>query len=152
MDIERSLSIGELAKATGVKVVSIRYYEHIKIMPAPRRTEGNYRAYSQQHLHRLRFIRRCRDLGFTLDHVRDLLCLSAQDKQDCSEVDRITVVHLKEIERKLADLKRLATELRRIKNCCPGKRSIADCRILEALSPAPGMTPSPAPIRASSTK
>ena len=136
MNIERGLSIGELAKATGVKVVTIRYYEQIKIMPAPARTEGNYRRYGQQQLHRLQFIRRCRDLGFTLDHVRDLLCLSAQAKQDCSEIDRITVNHLKEIERKLADLGRLATELRRIKNRCPGKGPIANCRILEALSPA----------------
>jgi len=140
MDIERSLSIGELAKATGVKVVTIRYYEQIKIMPAPSRTEGNYRRYGQQQLHRLQFIRRCRDLGFTLDHVRDLLCLSAETDQDCSEVDRITVNHLKEIERKRADLGRLAAELRRIKDRCPGKGPIANCRILEALSPPPKRT------------
>jgi DNA-binding transcriptional MerR regulator len=136
MNIERSLSIGALAKATGVKVVTIRYYEQIKIMPAPARTEGNYRRYGQQHLHRLQFIRRCRDLGFTLDHVRDLLRLSAQAKQDCSEIDRITERHLDEIERKLADLGRLATELRRIKSRCPGRGPVANCRILEALSPA----------------
>jgi DNA-binding transcriptional MerR regulator len=136
MNIERSLSIGALAKATAVKVVTIRYYEQIKIMPAPARTQGNYRRYGQQHLHRLRFIRRCRDLGFTLDQVRDLLRLSTQANQDCSEIDRITESHLDEIERKLADLGRLATELRRIKNRCPGKGPVANCRILEALSPA----------------
>ena len=140
MNIERSLSIGELAKETGVKVVTIRYYEQIKIMPEPSRTEGNYRRYGQQQLDRLQFIRRCRDLGFTLDHVRDLLCLSAQGKRDCSEIDRITESHLDEIERKLADLGRLATELRRIKNRCPGKGPVANCRILEALSPAPKRT------------
>jgi DNA-binding transcriptional MerR regulator len=129
--------------------VTSRYYEQIKIMPAPRRTDGNYRTYEQPHLYRLRFIRRCRDLGFTLDHIRELLCLAAQAKQDCSAVDRITVNHLKEIERKRADLGRLAVELRRIKNRCPGKGPIANCRILEALSPAPRRTPGRADARPS---
>ena len=64
------LSIGNLAKATGTKVVTIRYYEQIGLLPVPARTEGNYRAYNDEHLRRLRFIRRCRDLGFTLDQVR----------------------------------------------------------------------------------
>jgi DNA-binding transcriptional MerR regulator len=60
-----------LSKATGVKVVTIRYYEHVKLMPEPARTEGNYRIYSRAHLHRLQFVRRCRDLGFTLDQLQD---------------------------------------------------------------------------------
>lgn len=143
MKIDGRLSIGELAKATGVKVVTIRYYEQIKIMPAPPRTEGNYRNYKQEHLHRLQFIRRCRALGFTLDQVRDLLCLSTQAKHKCSEVDRITANHLKEIERKVADLRRLAAELRRINNRCAGKGLVADCRILEALRPVRGGVGSP---------
>jgi DNA-binding transcriptional MerR regulator len=130
------LSIGELSRASGVKVVTIRYYEQIKLMPAPPRTEGNYRAYKREHLVRLRFIRRCRDLGFTLTQLRDLLHLSTQSTRECSGVDRITEIHLWETERKIADLKRLAGELRRIKNGCLGKGLIADCRILEALSPA----------------
>jgi len=135
MSFDGRLSIGELAKATGVKVVTIRYYEQIKVMPAPFRTEGNYRAYKQENLHRLRFIRRCRDLGFTLDQIRDLLGLSTQGKQDCSSIDRITAKHLKDIERKVSDLRRLAAELRRINRRCPGNGLIANCRILEALSP-----------------
>ena len=137
MNLDGRLSIGDLAKEAGVKVVTIRYYEQIKLMPAPPRTEGNYRAYKQEHLHQLRFIHRCRSFGFTLEQVRDLLHLSTQPKQKCSEVDRITVNHLKEIERKVADLRGLAAELRRIKRRCPGKSLIGNCRILEALSPAP---------------
>jgi len=136
MKLNGRLSIGELSKAAGVKVVTIRYYEQIKLMAAPPRTEGNYRAYNREHLYRLQFIRRCRDLGFTLDQLRDLLRLSAQAGQECARVDRITDNHLKEIERKIADLQRLAGELRRIKRRCSGKGIIADCRILEALSPA----------------
>jgi len=136
MKLNGQLSIGQLSKATGVKVVTIRYYEQIKLMPAPLRTEGNYRTYSREHLHRLQFIRRCRDRGFTLDQLRDLLNLSTQAGLKCAGVDRITDNHLREIEHKIADLQRLAGELRRIKNRCSGKGKIADCRILEALSPA----------------
>ena len=129
------LSIGDLAKATGAKVVTIRYYEQIGLLPAPSRTEGNYRAYDQAHMRQLRFIRRCRDLGFTLEQVRDLLGLSSQETQACAEVDRITAEHLMEIEEKILDLKRLAKELRRLSKCCQGDGLIADCRIIEALSP-----------------
>jgi DNA-binding transcriptional MerR regulator len=128
------LTIGQLSKTAGVKVVTIRYYEGLKLMPAPLRTQANYRLYDRQQLQRLRFIRRCRDLGFTLDQIGELLNLSTQSAKKCSRVDRITEEHLKEIESKVADLRRLAAELRRIKNLCPGKRLIADCRILEALS------------------
>jgi DNA-binding transcriptional MerR regulator len=131
------LSIGELGRATGVKVVTIRYYERVKLMPEPARTQGNYRAYKQDHLHRLQFIRRCRDLGFTLEQVRDLLRISTQSELECSGITRITAGHLKDIERKIEDLRRLAAELRRINKQCPGMRLIADCRILEALSPVP---------------
>jgi Cu(I)-responsive transcriptional regulator len=134
MSVDRRLSIGDLAKTTGTKVVTIRYYEQIGLMPEPARTGANYRAYSQEHLRRLRFIRRCRDLGFTLDQVRELLRLSLQQDQECSEVDRLTARHLVEIEDKIADLTRLAKELRRISRCCKGDRWIADCRIIEALS------------------
>jgi DNA-binding transcriptional MerR regulator len=137
MNFDGRLSIGALGKAAGVKVVTIRYYEQIKLMPAPSRTEGNYRAYKQEHLHQLRFIRRCRDLGFTLDQIRDLHGLSTQGKQECSGIDRITTKHLKDIERKVSDLRRLAAELRRINRRCPGNGLIANCRILEALSPTP---------------
>ena len=84
------ISIGDLAKGTGTKVVTVRYYEQIGLLPVPSRTEGNYRTYSNEHMRRLRFIRRCRDLGFTLDQIRDLLRLSSQKNEDCAEVDRIT--------------------------------------------------------------
>ena len=138
MNSNERFSIGELSKATGVKVVTIRYYEHVKLMPAPPRTEANYRIYRLEHLRQLQFVRRCRDLGFTLDQLRDLLLLSVQSRRRCSGIDRITKNHLKEIEAKIADLQRLASQLRRIKNGCPGKGRIADCRILAALSPFKG--------------
>ena len=126
--------IGALAKAADTKVVTIRYYERIGLLPSPPRKRGNYRVYGPEDERRLRFIRRCRALGFSIDQVRDLLDLSFQRDQTCADVDRITGEHLLEIERKISDLKRLAGELRRLSECCKGG-TIADCRILEALSP-----------------
>ncbi|MGH9612880.1 MAG: MerR family transcriptional regulator [Bryobacteraceae bacterium] len=128
--------IGALAMGTGTKVVTVRYYEQIGLLPVPSRTAGNYRTYSKEHMRRLRFIRRCRDFGFTLDQIRDLLRLSSQKDDECAAVDRITAQHLIEIEQKISDLKRLAKELRRLNNCCQGNGIIADCRIIEALSPS----------------
>lgn len=134
MDGHAGLSIGDLAKATGTKVVTIRYYEKAGLLPAPPRTAGNYRSYDARHRDRLRFIRRCRDLGFTLGQVRELLSLSAQSERDCAAIDRIALEHLAAVEKKLSDLRRLAGELRRISDCCQGGR-VAECRIIEALSP-----------------
>ncbi|MEQ8281693.1 MAG: helix-turn-helix domain-containing protein [Parvibaculum sp.] len=144
-------SIGELAKATGTKVVTIRYYEKIGLLPEPPRTRGNYRAYDARHRARLHFIRRCRDLGFTLEQVRELLDLSKKTDRDCAAVDRLALDHLAEIGRKIADLKRLEKELRRLSECCQGGR-IGDCRIIEALSGSQPVTSSrahehPAPSR-----
>lgn len=126
--------IGELAQTTGTKVVTIRYYESIGLLPDPPRTDGGYRLYEASHRDRLNFIRRCRDLGFSLDQVRALLDLSGQQQRDCAEVDQVAAEHLSEVEAKISDLKKLASELRRITKCCKGGR-IADCRIIEALSP-----------------
>ena len=140
MNSDKQFFIGQLSKATGVKVVTIRYYEQVKVMPSPPRTAGNYRMYGREHLERLHFVRRCRDLGFTLDQVRNLLRLSVQWRIRCSGIDQITENHLKQIEAKIADLRSLASQLRRIKNGCPGKGRIADCRILAALSPSAGET------------
>ena len=135
MPSTKPLTIGKLSRETGVKVVTIRYYEQIGLMPAAPRTEGNYRTYNLEHRRRLHFIRRCRDLGFTLEQVRDLLRLSSEKTQACAEVDRIAEQHRRTVEEKLADLTRLASELRRLSACCRSKGLIADCRIIEALSP-----------------
>lgn len=126
--------IGDLARESGVKIVTIRYYEHIGLMPRAARTTGNYRTYSQAARQRLQFIRRCRDLGFTIDQVRDLLRLSSEKMHACGEVDRIAAQHRRAVQERLDDLKRLLSELERISACCRGEGVIADCRIIEALS------------------
>ena len=97
------MKIGELASATATKVETVRYYEKIGLLPPPARTSANYRAYGTEHLARLSFIRRARDLGFTLEAVRELLTLSDDKAQSCEAVDGIARVHLDEIDRKIGD-------------------------------------------------
>ena len=128
------MKIGDLARATGTKVETIRFYEAEGLIPPPARSSGNYRIYEQAHLARLSFIRRARDLGFTLDQVRTLLRLADDRDAPCAEVDAITTAHVTEIDRKLTDLQALRGELVRRLDSCAGS-TIADCRIIEALSP-----------------
>lgn len=132
--MEGKLNIGELAKETGVKIVTIRYYEQIGVWSAPARTDGNYRTYGQEHVRMLRFIRRCRDLGFATVQIQDLLRLSSEQHESCADVCAIAGHHLESVEKKLADLRRLASELRRISASCNGSGLMAECRIIESLS------------------
>ena len=105
----------------------------IGLLPAVR-TSGNYRRYARPHLERLSFIRRGRDLGISLEEVRELLRLSDDRSQSCAEVDRIARLHLTEIERKVADLGALRRELKQLIDQC-GHGTIDECRIIEALAP-----------------
>ena len=131
---DNRLTIGDLAKATDTKVETIRYYERIGLLPSPARTRGNYRSYTSEHLSRLSFIRRARDLGFSLSQVRELLNLSDQRDRSCEAVDVIARDHLAEVDRKIADLAALRRELDSTISQC-SHRTVADCRIIEALSP-----------------
>ena len=128
------LAIGDLGKRTGTKVETIRYYERIGLLPEPGRTEGNYRSYDNGHLGRLSFIRRARDLGFSLDQVRELLGLADQRDRSCEAVDVIAGQHLAEVERKLADLSALRDELADLIGRCH-RGTVAECRIIETLAP-----------------
>ncbi len=130
-------SIGALAEAAETKVETVRYYERIGLLPEPGRTRGNYRAYSDDHRTRLTFIRRARELGFALDQVKALLDLADQKENDCRAVDAIAGEHLAAIDRKIADLQALRRELRDLVGQCQ-QGTIADCRIIAALSPRTG--------------
>lgn len=129
------LSIGDLARQTGAKVETVRYYERIGLLPAPERTDSNYRSYDKAHLGRLSFIRRARDLGFSLDQVRELLGLADQRDRSCEAVDAIARQHLVEVQRKIADLSALHDELADLIGRCR-HGTVADCRIIETLAPA----------------
>jgi len=131
---QRPLTIGALAKATGTNIETIRYYERIGLLPAAARTGGNYRAYGRQHLARLSFVRRARDLGFSIAMVRELLHLADDNGEDCAAVGAIASAHLADVERKISDLTALRSELLRLLAQCR-RGSIAECRIIETLSP-----------------
>ena len=128
------MKIGELASATATKVETVRYYEKIGLLALPARTSANYRAYGNEHLARLSFIRRARDLGFTLEAVRELLTLSDDKARSCEAVDSIARVHLADIERKISDLAALRTELDRVIGSCR-RGTVGDCKIIETLGP-----------------
>jgi len=125
--------IGELAKRADTKVQTIRYYEDIGVMPKAIRAANNRRLYDETHLERLTFVRHSRELGFSLDDIRNLLELSDQPDRPCEEVDAIARAHLDSVESKIASLQVLQDELRRMINHCSGG-DVSDCRIIEVLA------------------
>jgi len=132
----QKLSIGILARETGVKVNTVRFYEDAGIMPLPERTASGRRTYSSEDVRRLRFVRRARALGFSLDEVRSLLELSGEPDRDCAAVNGIAQEHLRTVEDKIEGLLALRDELTRIGGLCAGGR-VAGCRVLEVLASAP---------------
>lgn len=124
--------IGVLSKKSAVKIETIRYYEKIGVMPAPARSEGGYRLYAPEHLKRLSFIRRGRELGFSLNELRALLRLVDGHAYACSEVRALTLDHVADIRRKIADLRRLERVMTSIASKCSGRKT-PDCPIIDAL-------------------
>ena len=135
VNVMDELTIGEVAQLVGVHTSTLRYYERIGLLPEPGRTRSNYRSYSEVHLGRLSFIRRARDLGFPIEHVRELLGLADDRSRPCEAVDALAREHLAQVERKIADLAALRRELDGLIGQCR-RGTIAECRIIEALSPA----------------
>lgn len=131
-----TFSIGQLARRTGTKAETIRYYEKIGLLQAPSRSHGNYRCYDGADQRRLGFVRRARELGFPIEQVRGLLAFSEQREHACRSVDEVVRLHIDDIARRIRDLQALQDELQRMIGNCPGGR-MADCRVLDALQPAP---------------
>lgn len=129
----RAFPIGTLSAETGVNIETIRYYEKIGLIPAPPRTEGRQRVYDGAHLKRLTFIRRSRELGFSLDEIRALLGLVRGGDLSCAEVKTMTEQHVADIRRKVKDLKKLERVLTELTAKCRGN-TVPDCPILDALS------------------
>ena len=127
-----SLGIGSLSKQTGCNIETIRYYEREGLIPEPPRSEGGHRQYDDTHLKRLTFIRRSRELGFTLQEVRGLLRIVDGEHYTCAEVKTVTLDHLADIRGKLADLKKLEKVLKELAAQCAGDQT-PDCPIVEAL-------------------
>ena len=126
------LPIGKLSFLSGVNIETIRYYERIKMLPAPPRAANGRRVYDPSHLRILGFIRRSRELGFSLDEIRALIRLGCPDKATCREVREIAAHHLEEIRAKLGDLQRLERVLAKTVAQCTGKTA-PDCPVLDIL-------------------
>src|SRR3546814_10507365 len=103
-DTAPRLPIGVMSQRTGGNIETIRYYEKIGLLPLPARSEGGHRLYGHGHLMRLGFVRRARELGFTLDEIRALLQLTEDRERPCAEAREVAVVHLADIRTKIADL------------------------------------------------
>ncbi|HPD93268.1 MAG: helix-turn-helix domain-containing protein [Rhodobacter sp.] len=129
----KDLTIGEAARASGVKVTTIRFYEDRGLLPAPPRTEGNRRLYDPGTVARLTFIRHARDLGFALEDITDLLDLQDQPHRSCAAADSLARRHLRAVEARIAALTALRGELRRMTEACDGA-AVETCRVIESLA------------------
>lgn len=127
---------GELARRAGCNIETIRYYEHIGLLPNPPRSDNGFRSYEERHLSRLAFIRRARELGFTLEEVRGLLRLVDGGHYTCAQVQELALRHAEEIQRKINDLHRMKNALREMSFQCSGEE-IPKCPIVEILSETP---------------
>lgn len=127
------LTIGDLSRATGVKVPTIRYYEQMGLLSHAERSEGNQRRYSNEERERLAFIRHARDLGLTIDAIRALIDLSQHPERPCKDADRIAVEQLATVRQKIARLRKLEAELERITTHCHSNH-VRDCYVIRALA------------------
>ena len=129
------MQIGEASNATGVSAKMIRHYESIGLIPAADRRESNYRDYGAEDVHRLGFIRRARDLGFSIDEIRDLLRLWADRRRSSRDVKALALGHLAELDGKIALLAEMRSTLAHLVDCCDGGDR-PDCPIIDSLAGA----------------
>jgi MerR family mercuric resistance operon transcriptional regulator len=128
----KGLQRSELARRTGCNLETVRYYEKVGLLPEPPRTATGYRSYDTAHERRLRFVLRARELGFSLDEIRELLRLVDERDQPCAEASAIAAAHLDDVRAKMADLKRMERVLRDVvAQCACGTRP--ECPLIEAL-------------------
>ena len=130
------MKISEAAAASGCHLETIRYYERVGLIPSPNRTGSGYRDYTLADVERLRFVSRGRELGFSLEEIRSLLGLAEDDGLSCQDVDRLARGHLHDIQTRLSDLQRMASELERVIGSCSGGER-GQCAILDTLRHPP---------------
>lgn len=139
------MKIGEMAKQAGLPAETVRYYEKIGLLPAPERDANGYRSYRDQHLDRLLFIRRCRNLDMTQDEIRELIRLAEQPEADCSEVDALLTRHLDHVRERLRELTSLEATLEQLQQACSNGRTVRECGILGGLAAGPDQLPAAEP-------
>ena len=131
------MNIGEASKASGVSAKMIRYYEDIGLIPAAARTASGYRHYSDNDVHRLSFVRRARDLGFSVREIGDLLGLWSDRSRHSADVKQIAQSHIDDLQQKIAELRGMVDTLQKLVDCCAGDNR-PECPILDSLEhPAP---------------
>src|SRR5215467_10978770 len=130
--LERGLSIGELSMATGVNIETIRYYERVGVISHPPRTRSGRRVYTPENRRQLSFVRRARELGFSLDEIRTMLALGGARRLSCGEVKRLALTHLDDIRQRIGDLRRLETTLATTVRRCRGGTA-PECPLLDDL-------------------
>ena len=128
----RGYAIGEMSKRTGVNIETIRYYERIALLPKPDRTAGGNRQYNHEQLKQLSFIKRARELGFSIREIKGLLAMAVNTEFTCAEVHEITTEHLTSVQEKIASLHRLETVLQDMAAQC-SKGDVPDCPIVDTL-------------------
>lgn len=126
------MNIGEAARKSGVSAKMIRYYEDIGLLPRAARTDAGYRVYSDNDLHRLNFLRRARDLGFSVKEIGELLGLWSDRSRQSADVKRIAQAHIGELQNKINELRAMVDTLQTLVDCCAGDHR-PDCPILERL-------------------
>ena len=126
-----NLTIGRIAELSNVGVEAIRYYEREGILQQPPRIGSSIRRYPEETIHRLHFIRRAQELGFSLHEITELLSIRSTGKGSCSKVAEKTDLKLAQIEEKISDLKRLKSALLKVKDCCAQQAPSDKCPILE---------------------
>jgi MerR family copper efflux transcriptional regulator len=134
MTAQTSLTIGRIAQSAGVAIDTIRFYEREGLLPEPKRRPSGYREYDQGAVSRLRFIRRAKDLGFTLEEIRELLALSADRHGGVVGVKERAAARLQAIDDRIAELQRVRDGLSELVEACPGHGAPEDCPILKALA------------------
>ena len=130
---ESGFTRGDLARATGCNIETIRYYEKTGVLPDPPRTDAGYRIYSTAHATRLRFILRARELGFSMEDIRGLMGLEDGAAPTCAEVKERTERHLADVRARIADLRRIESVLAETASRCSGAE-VPDCPVLDAIS------------------
>ena len=128
-----TLKIGELASRTACPVETIRYYEHEGLLSAPVRSTGNYRLYGKAHVERLSFIRHCRSLDMALEEIRTLLRFRDAPQENCDGANQLLDEHIVHVAARIADLNRLARELKSLRQQCGVAKAAKDCGILNEL-------------------
>jgi len=130
----KSVTVGVLARETGINIETVRYYENIRLLPKPKRRESRYRVYDENDLARVKFIVRAKELGFTLKEIKDLLGLKIESTSTCGDIKNLAEEKIKIVDEKIRDLKNIKKHLSKLARQCVNEQvSTEECPIVKSL-------------------